>query len=76
MSASSYLHFNAGKKDYGIQFSCLLYCPITQFALYWREWRIVERDFDRNMHSSFSKRPPSRSPIRRYETWSAETCRP
>ena len=52
MSASSYVQFDAGKKDYGIQFSCLLYCSITQFALYWREWRIVERDFDRNMHSS------------------------
>jgi len=76
VSASSQLHFNAGKKDFGIQFSCLLYWPITQFALYWREWRIVERDFDRNMHSSFCKRPPSRSPIRRYETSSAETLQP
>lgn len=60
--------YRCGQVGFGIQFSRLLYYPVTPFALNLREWRIVERGFDRNMHALlFCKRPPSRWAIRRYE---------
>lgn len=44
--------YRCGQVGFGIRFSRLLYYPVTPFALHLRERRIVEREFDRNMHSS------------------------